>query len=33
MLSGVTGVRHGHVVRRQGISGLPELMKQDLAEH
>jgi hypothetical protein len=31
MLSGVTGVRHGHLVRHQGIEILPELMVRDLA--
>jgi hypothetical protein len=32
MLSGLTGVRHGNAVRRQGIEVLPELMERDVAE-
>jgi hypothetical protein len=31
MLSGLTGVRHGHAVRMQGIDVLPGLMAADLA--
>lgn len=30
ILSGEIGVRHGNIVRRQGVTGLPELMAKDL---
>jgi hypothetical protein len=31
MLSGLTGVRHGQAVRREGVEVLPMLMERDLA--
>ena len=33
MLSGWTGVRHGHAVRQGGVAVLPELMARDLADN